>query len=926
MVKRMVETDLRQGDFTLLDARIERIEELVSQHVLRADDERKLLLLAARFLEGAGQTRKAYRMVGSLLSAEDILVGEFYCELKRFWIRLALNAGDLQSARREVDRIERSVSETKQGFGVVKESVDYADLSRVTTATWLLSAEVALSENRPAEALQSLSNGLRCMQIGKKTADENTTFELLSALACHMQGDDQGIPALAYLYRIHVVSDDQSVEAAIRARIAAAVGDVDRVVGISEFESRRFRAYGPDRVLIGRFLGQELSLLPAFDLVNRLPAPLDFQPAPVAEAPRQVAVDLASQSVAPMVFLFASHGLEEVATQFDYNLKTGPLVVDWSGCPREAIEGAISEGAISEIARVCQRGIIYFNNGAYVDACFENAGELGVMEPADVIFELFRISMAGIPGACGRHLASGPEAARVPEAINIRPNSLNIDLMRRLDHMRAGGDFGTLDDSDIDAALSTWTEPAPASVNGNGAGVANTSNASDVTVSHVGIAELSVENESSILETLLRVTEAESVSSVYVAVENCLALLKMETAFFDITVNGTGESLLETKSVGDSYEVWGFCKAGGLTVSLSLLKGSVVDCSNVLQLVLNSAAYRLRTMPGQERTQRMEVSGFVAEDIGSQSLLTTLRDYALLDGVNQKLKGILITGERGTGKELLARAIHKWSARGEKTFRPVNFGALNKELAAAALFGAVKGAYTGADKDQRGLIQETEGGTLFLDELDEAGDNVQALLKRVVQFGTFNMVGSPDEKRADVRFIAATNIVGPESPIKRDLRDRFLEVRVPALRERRGDIRPLAVLFASECGKKGYVLPDSVLAFLEKLEWPGNVRQLENVIERACAVAKSAEELTLDLFERAAAEAGATVVVAEIDGVKFRPLEKGETLKARRQKEDELHIRYALQFCNGNKKHAAEFLGMTRQGLIDRMREMNISA
>jgi DNA-binding NtrC family response regulator len=111
---------------------------------------------------------------------------------------------------------------------------------------------------------------------------------------------------------------------------------------------------------------------------------------------------------------------------------------------------------------------------------------------------------------------------------------------------------------------------------------------------------------------------------------------------------------------------------------------------------------------------------------------------------------------------------------------------------------------------------------------------------------------------------------------------------------------------------------------LEKLEWL-EFRELQNVVGRSGAVVKSGDDLTLDLFERSAGEEGASIVVAEIGGAKFRPLEKGETLKTRRQKEDELHIRYALEFCKGNRKHAAEFLGMTRQGLTDRMRELAIS-
>src|SRR5260370_29939791 len=273
-------------------------------------------------------------------------------------------------------------------------------------------------------------------------------------------------------------------------------------------------------------------------------------------------------------------------------------------------------------------------------------------------------------------------------------------------------------------------------------------------------------------------------------------------------------------------------EVGYMTVSVSFPNGLVFYCSESVQLILNMAAQRLRTMPGQSLNHRVEMSGFVAEDLVTQALLGTLRDFALLDGSNQKLKHLLLTGERGVGKELLAKAIHSWSGRSEKIFRVVNFGAISKDLAAAEVFGAKKGAYTGADRDRRGYIQEADGGTLFLDELDEGGDAVQALLKRVVQFGTFNAVGSPDEFQADVRFVAATNIVGPESTIKRDLRDRFLEVRVPPLRYRRGDIRPMAALFAAQCG---YVLPDAGLAFFERLDSPGKFRQFAYVLNRLCA-------------------------------------------------------------------------------------------
>src|SRR5205807_8654846 len=172
MVKKMVEHELRQGDFSNLEARVERIQELANQHLLEPEYECALLLLAAKLLEGSGQTRRARRIIGTLLAGKDALKGKSYWDLRRFRTRLALNEGDLASARWEVDRIECDVTEMSEGLGVVKEVVDRSDLSLVATSTWLLSAEVSLAERNLNEALQCLANALRCLQSGVKSGDE----------------------------------------------------------------------------------------------------------------------------------------------------------------------------------------------------------------------------------------------------------------------------------------------------------------------------------------------------------------------------------------------------------------------------------------------------------------------------------------------------------------------------------------------------------------------------------------------------------------------------------------------------------------------------------------------------------------------------------------------------------------------------------
>jgi DNA-binding NtrC family response regulator len=361
-------------------------------------------------------------------------------------------------------------------------------------------------------------------------------------------------------------------------------------------------------------------------------------------------------------------------------------------------------------------------------------------------------------------------------------------------------------------------------------------------------------------------------------------------------------------------------------VSAKLLfrEPALINCPEAVRAVLNASAQRLRMVSGSAFEDRIEVAEFVAADPITQSLLSTLRDFAVLDGTTEsrRLKHVCLVGERGVGKEVLARLIHNWSGRAEEPFVAVNFGAVSKEIAAAEVFGARKGSYSGSVADRRGYIQQAEGGTLFLDELDEATDSVQALIKRAVEYGVFNVVGDPSESRANIRYVAATNVVDIDSlRIKRDLKDRFLLLRVPPLRERRADIRPLAEKFAADYGVR---LPEPVMAFLEQLDWPGNVRQLRNVIERSCAVSSGPVDLTLELVQRSAMDDGAIVAVDGVSASDFVPLRNGETLEMRVDDVEKRHILAALEFCGGNKTHAAQALGMTRQSLLTRIKKFGL--
>lgn len=370
--------------------------------------------------------------------------------------------------------------------------------------------------------------------------------------------------------------------------------------------------------------------------------------------------------------------------------------------------------------------------------------------------------------------------------------------------------------------------------------------------------------------------------------------------------------------------------AGPLLIRLGCLETPDPSTGQRLRTMLAGAALRLRSIPALEQSA-FEREGtldssinFIAADPQTHKLLRLVRELAALDGTapRGKLQHLMIVGERGVGKELIAQALHRWSGRADKPFRAVNMSRINTELAPAEIFGASRGGYTGATSDRRGLIQQYAGGTLFLDEIDEADDKVQAMLKRVVEYGTYERVGDPAELRTDIRFIVATNRVADHThSIKEDLRDRFWEIRVPPLRERRGDIRPLAAHFARQ---HEYALPEPVLAWLESAahDWPGNIRQLQMVVERACTLAQSASELTLDLFHQSMTDSNTRQPAGQQP--EDASLREGETLEARLQKIEKALIERTLDEARGNKTQAAERLGGTRQWLYKRCQALGI--
>ncbi len=415
-------------------------------------------------------------------------------------------------------------------------------------------------------------------------------------------------------------------------------------------------------------------------------------------------------------------------------------------------------------------------------------------------------------------------------------------------------------------------------------------------------------------------------------VEDAMRLAdRADVILTDLRLPGTsGLELLANLRRQDSHTpVIVMTAFGSIETAVEAMKAGAVDflpkpfSLDHLMTVVNKAL-ELRTLRDENRelraelSQRYEFDNIVGRSEAMREIFNTITRVAPTRAT------VLLCGESGVGKDMIARAIHHHSPRTDRPFVKINCTALPENLMESELFGYEKGAFTGANTSKPGKFEQADTGTVFLDEIGDVPASVQVKLLRILQEREFERLGSNKVKHIDVRVLAATNVdlraALEQGTFREDLYYRLnvLPINIPPLRERKEDIPYLAGHFVKKLGKDlgspVQSISDAAMQRLLEYHWPGNVRELENVLERSMVLANGsvleAGDVKLDMAP------AARFTVAD----NFLP--EGTTLD---QYEQSI-IREALKRANGNKSQAARLLGLTRNALRYRLSQMGLES
>jgi two-component system, NtrC family, response regulator PilR len=444
---------------------------------------------------------------------------------------------------------------------------------------------------------------------------------------------------------------------------------------------------------------------------------------------------------------------------------------------------------------------------------------------------------------------------------------------------------------------------------------------------------LIVDDERSICE-LLEISFRKEGHKVDVASSGEAAKRKLASQIFDIVVSDICMPDM------DGVELLRYCKEISPATVFLLITGvptidTAIDAVNfgADRYVIKGDRLLDELRPAiQNVSERLELkkeAGYLRRELrrltGLDHMIGTsakMREiFELIQNIAPQSSRVLITGESGTGKELVARAIHENSARAKNPFVTINCGAFPETLLESELFGYMKGAFTGATENRRGLFQAAHGGTLFMDEIGNMSVTMQVKLYRVLQEGKVRPIGSTEESDVDVRVIAATNKdlekEIAEERFREDLYYRLsvIPIHLPPLRERREDIPLLAREFLGRFSKSMNKNVDGIepeaMRLLEVYDWPGNVRELENTIERAMAL-ETGHRISPDtLPERVRNHAQDLVPKLAHNGNGISLPEDGVNLEEYIAKLERSYLLAALERSGGVRTRAAELLSMS---------------
>ena len=398
---------------------------------------------------------------------------------------------------------------------------------------------------------------------------------------------------------------------------------------------------------------------------------------------------------------------------------------------------------------------------------------------------------------------------------------------------------------------------------------------------------------------------------------------------FNTSINTGNEGLYwagEIKKMMPEVEVVLFTAYADIQLAVEGMKRGAFDFivkpwdNEKLIEVLTAARDKARKAMGRDARSGSGMTGVTPDLIGGLMFWGTSRPMAAIRKTVDKIAPtdatVLITGENGTGKDVLAREIHAHSLRSGKPMVAVDAGAITETLFESELFGHVKGAFTDAHTDHVGKFEQADGGTLFLDEIGNIPLHLQAKLLRAIQNRSIVRVGGTEARPINIRLICATNMdlerLVREGRFREDLYYRIntVHIALPALRERKEDIVPLAQLFLERFAQKYHRplsgLDNSAKAVLENARWSGNIRELQNVIEKAVILSEGRELTAKDIQLESAAKAAET------------------TIKAVSEAEEERLVRQAMDRTDGNISAAAKMLGVSRPTLYAKLKKYGL--